>query len=59
MSWRAAARAGSPPRQDANLLRWGYPYVLEDFRFHMTLTERLGLRRCGAPRGRGADAFRR
>jgi putative phosphonate metabolism protein len=28
-------------RQDANLLRWGYPYVLEDFRFHMTLTERL------------------
>lgn len=28
-------------RQDANLLRWGYPYVLDDFRFHMTLTERL------------------
>lgn len=28
-------------RQDANLLRWGYPYVLEEFRFHMTLTERL------------------
>lgn len=27
--------------QDANLLRWGYPYVLDDFRFHMTLTERL------------------
>jgi putative phosphonate metabolism protein len=28
-------------RQDANLLRWGYAYVLDDFRFHMTLTERL------------------
>lgn len=28
-------------RQDANLLRWGYPYVLDDFGFHMTLTERL------------------
>lgn len=29
------------PRQDAHLLRWGYPYVFEDFRFHMTLTGRL------------------
>lgn len=26
------------PRQRANLERWGYPYVFEDFRFHMTLT---------------------
>ncbi len=25
-------------RQQMNLQRWGYPYVLEDFRFHMTLT---------------------
>lgn len=24
--------------QRANLLRWGYPYVMEDFRFHMTLS---------------------
>ena len=24
--------------QDANLLTWGYPYVLDQFRFHMTLT---------------------
>lgn len=22
----------------ANLMRWGYPYVLDEFRFHMTLT---------------------
>lgn len=26
------------PEQDARLLKWGYPYVFEDFRFHMTLT---------------------
>jgi putative phosphonate metabolism protein len=25
-------------RQIGNLDRWGYPYVFEDFRFHMTLT---------------------
>jgi putative phosphonate metabolism protein len=29
------------PRQDRHLRRYGYPYVLDDFRFHMTLTERL------------------
>jgi hypothetical protein len=28
-------------RQLAYLDRWGYPYVLEDFRFHMTLSGRL------------------
>ncbi|MBL8790682.1 MAG: DUF1045 domain-containing protein [Rhizobiales bacterium] len=28
-------------RQDAHLIRWGYPYVFDDFRFHMTLTRRL------------------
>ena len=27
--------------QEASLIRWGYPYVLEEFRFHMTLTGRL------------------
>lgn len=27
------------PRQDELLLRWGYPYVLDEFRFHMTLTD--------------------
>lgn len=26
------------PAQEANLTRWGYPYVMDDFRFHMTLT---------------------
>lgn len=29
------------PRQIHHLGRWGYPYVFEDFRFHMTLTARL------------------
>jgi putative phosphonate metabolism protein len=24
-----------------NLMRWGYPYVFDDFRFHMTLTGRV------------------
>jgi putative phosphonate metabolism protein len=28
-------------RQRNHLDRWGYPYVVEDFRFHMTLTGRL------------------
>ena len=31
-------RAPLTPRQQDHLARWGYPYVLEDFRFHMTLT---------------------
>jgi hypothetical protein len=30
-------------RQIENLYRWGYPYVFEDFRFHMTLTGSLSL----------------
>lgn len=27
-----------PPRQRELLERWGYPHVMEDFRFHLTLT---------------------
>lgn len=33
--------AGLSARQEALLLRWGYPYVLEEFRFHLTLTDRV------------------
>jgi putative phosphonate metabolism protein len=33
--------AALTPRQREHLERWGYPYVMEDFRFHMTLTGRL------------------
>ena len=29
------------PRQREHLDAWGYPYVMDDFRFHMTLTGRL------------------
>ncbi|MFN4099764.1 MAG: DUF1045 domain-containing protein [Pararhodobacter sp.] len=29
------------PRQRAMLGAWGYPYVLDEFRFHMTLSDRL------------------
>ncbi len=34
-------KAGLSPRQDAYLLQWGYPYVLKEFRFHLTLTGSL------------------
>ncbi|HEX6143992.1 MAG TPA: DUF1045 domain-containing protein [Geminicoccaceae bacterium] len=33
--------AGLSARQDRYLLAWGYPYVFEEFDFHMTLTGRL------------------
>jgi putative phosphonate metabolism protein len=33
--------AGLSPRQIDHLKRWGYPYVFEDFRFHMTLTGQI------------------
>jgi len=34
-------RTRLPPREDALLRRWGYPYVLDRFRFHLSLTGRL------------------
>lgn len=33
--------AGLSPRQAELLARWGYPYVLDEFRFHLTLTGAL------------------
>lgn len=36
------------PRQSDYLDRWGYPYVMEEFRFHMTLTGRLAETRRGS-----------
>ena len=35
-------KAGLSERQEAMLAQWGYPYVLEEFRFHLTLTGWLG-----------------
>jgi putative phosphonate metabolism protein len=34
-------KSGLSPRQEALLDRWGYPYVFEEWRFHVTLTRRL------------------
>ncbi|MCZ4273383.1 DUF1045 domain-containing protein [Maritalea porphyrae] len=33
--------AGLSPRQEELLQQWGYPYVLDEFRFHMTLSGKL------------------
>jgi len=34
-------KSGLTPQQEDYLQRWGYPYVMDEFRFHMTLTRRL------------------
>lgn len=41
--------------EEALLRRWGYPYVMEAFRFHMTLTDRLP----DAERGKVVPALRK
>lgn len=33
--------SGLSPRQDEHLQAWGYPYVFDEFRFHMTLSNKL------------------
>lgn len=47
---RAPLSAGDRTRRDPSVLsnrqrelleRWGYPYVMDEFRFHLTLTQRL------------------
>ncbi len=37
----ARRAAGLSDSEERNLLKWGYPYVLDDFRFHLTLTNKL------------------
>ncbi|WP_010139168.1 DUF1045 domain-containing protein [Oceanicola sp. S124] len=34
-------KAGLSARQESYLQQWGYPYVMEEFRFHLTLTGKL------------------
>ena len=34
-------KARLSPAQETNLTTWGYPYVMDEFHFHMTLTGRL------------------
>ncbi|CAN7417398.1 DUF1045 domain-containing protein [Rhizobium sp. LjRoot98] len=41
----------------SNLLEWGYPYVFESFRFHMTLTGAVPVERQGAMRALLEEAF--
>lgn len=40
LAWRR--RPGLNARQETMLTRWGYPYVFDEFRFHLTLTGQLG-----------------
>ena len=49
-------RGGLSAAQDANLLRWGYPYVFATWFFHMTLTRRLSAEEHARVRPR-AEAF--
>lgn len=37
-------QSGLTPRQDEQLLAFGYPYIFDDFHFHMTLAGPLGQR---------------
>jgi hypothetical protein len=30
------------PRQDQQMLGWGYPFIFDDFHFHLTLSGRMG-----------------
>lgn len=50
-------RTLTDPRHVASVDRWGYPWVFEDFRFHMTLTGRLPDARRDAVRSALADLF--
>ena len=49
LSERDLARRGDgslTPRQRGYLLRWGYPYIFEEFQFHMSLTGQLSTGDC-------------
>jgi len=43
--------------QDALLLKWGYPHVMDQFRFHMTLTGPIPRGQVGAVQARAAEYF--
>ncbi|MEM7744946.1 MAG: DUF1045 domain-containing protein [Pseudomonadota bacterium] len=47
---------GLSPAQEANLTAWGYPYVLDEFRFHLTLTGALAAEEAEAVEATLADA---
>lgn len=45
------------PKQDSYLLDWGYPYIFDEFHFHMTLSKRLEDETERDALKRAADAF--
>ena len=45
------------PQQDELLLRWGYPYVMQEFEFHMTLTGPLAANEIDAIEQRANTRF--
>lgn len=50
-------RPGLTPAEDALLLRWGYPYVMDAFHFHLTLTGGLAPEAANAAREALVPAF--
>jgi len=51
-------RARLTEAQSAYLMKWGYPYVMEEWRFHMTLTATLGPETFDQARTHLTDLFR-
>lgn len=49
--------AGITLRQDELLARWGYPYVFDEFRFHITLTRSLTAEETPRVRSRAQEWF--
>ncbi|MCL2514938.1 MAG: DUF1045 domain-containing protein [Microbacteriaceae bacterium] len=49
--------AGMSARQRELFERWGYPYVLDEFRFHLTLTDRIPAEQRAEVEGTLADWF--
>jgi putative phosphonate metabolism protein len=47
------------PQQDELLLRWGYPYVMQEFKFHMTLTGSLAANEIDAIEQRANTRFQK
>lgn len=43
--------------QDAHLLKWGYPYVFDQFKFHMTLSGHLTQEQQNAVQGHAKSVF--
>jgi hypothetical protein len=50
-------QAGLSARQEEMLRRWGYPYVMQDWFFHLTLTRRLAESELARARAAAAGHF--